>query len=361
MVFFIASAIEALADRIIAEAVQHHATDIHILPRKEDTLIQFRITNKLSPRLSLPKEECDRLISHFKFTAHMDIGERRRPQSGAVFAEVNGNSFGLRLSTLPSNNRESMVIRLLPQHDKFSFDKLSLFPGMAKKLLNLLKASHGMVIFTGPTGSGKTTTLYSLLNETASKLQRSVITLEDPIEKECGTVLQVQVNEKAGVTYAAGLKAILRHDPDIIMVGEIRDAETARVAVRASMTGHLVLTTMHTRDAPGAIHRLHEFGVNWLEVEQTLIAVTAQRIVELECPFCGTECSPFCHSSGVRKRASVFELLTGKSLDAAIKASRGEGALVKYETLGKAIRKGIALGFIKESEYERLVYSHEEA
>lgn len=360
MVFSIVSAIEALADRIIANAVEHHATDIHILPRKEDTLIQFRITNKLSPRMSLPKEECDRLISHFKFTAHMDIGERRRPQSGAVFTNVNGSSFGLRLSTLPSNNRESMVIRLLPQQDKYSFDRLSLFPDMARKLLNLLRHSHGMIIFTGPTGSGKTTTLYSLLNETASRDQRSVITLEDPIEKECGTVLQVQVNEKAGVTYAAGLKAILRHDPDIIMVGEIRDAETARVAVRAAMTGHLVLTTMHTRDSPGAIHRLHEFGVNWLEVEQTLVAVTAQRIVELNCPYCGGECSPFCHSSGVRKRASVFELLSGNPLQAAIQSSRGENAKVVYKTLGSAIRKGIALGYIKESEYERLVFSHEE-
>ncbi|RHW41073.1 type II/IV secretion system protein [Neobacillus notoginsengisoli] len=360
MVVLIASVIEALADRIISDAVKQHATDIHILPRKEDTLIQLRITNRLTPQMVLPKEECERLISHFKFTAHMDIGERRRPQSGAIITEVDGLRYGLRLSTLPSNQRESLVIRLLPQQEKFTFEQLSLFPDMSKKLLNLLKHAHGMIILTGPTGSGKTTTLYSLLHETASKHHRSIITLEDPIEKECGTVLQVQVNEKAGVTYAAGLKAILRHDPDIIMVGEIRDAETARTAVRASLTGHLVLTTMHTRDAPGAIHRLHEFGVNWLEVEQTLLAVTAQRIVELNCPYCGGTCSPYCHSSGVRKRASVFELLSGKKLQSAIRSSRGVENGSRYSTLRETIRKGIALGYIKEFEYERLVFSNEE-
>ena len=167
MVLPIVSSIEILANRIITDAARNQATDIHIVPRKQDTLIQIRLTNKLIPRLSLPKDECDRLISHFKFTANMDIGERRRPQSGAIFCEVNGKLMGLRLSTLPSNNRESLVIRLLPQQEQIPFHQLSLFPGMTRKLLALLKHAHGLIIFTGPTGSGKTTTLYSLLNETA--------------------------------------------------------------------------------------------------------------------------------------------------------------------------------------------------
>jgi competence protein ComGA len=215
------------------------------------------------------------------------------------------------------------------------------------------------IYITLPTGSGKTTTLYSLLNETAHLFHRNVITLEDPIEKNYDSVLQVQVNEKAGVTYATGLKAILRHDPDIIMVGEIRDAETAKIAVRAALTGHLVLSTMHTRDAKGAVYRLHEFGVNWLEVEQTLIAVTAQRLVELSCPFCEEDCSPFCYSSGRWKRASVFELLSGKNLNSAMRAAKGEMAETHYRTIKEVIKKGIALGYIKDSEYERLVYEHE--
>ena len=190
---------------------------------------------------------------------------------------------------------------------------------------------------------------------------RNVITLEDPIEKENDLVLQVQVNEKAGVSYAAGLKAILRHDPDIIMVGEIRDAETATIAVRAALTGHLVLSTMHTRDAKGAIYRLIEFGVNAVEIEQTLVAVTAQRLVELTCPFCKGECTPYCYCYGRLKRASVFELLTGRALNAAMKESRGEEAIVQYRTLKEIITKGIALGYIKETEYDRWVLEYEES
>ncbi|MHC0035928.1 competence type IV pilus ATPase ComGA [Pseudoneobacillus sp. C159] len=356
MVIYIKSSIEQLADRIVSDAARNQASDIHIIPRQQDTLIQLRMNNNIIPRLYLPKDECDRLVSHFKFMANMDIGEKRRPQSGSFVSYVDTKAYGLRLSTLPSNNSESLVIRLLPQQEHIPFYQLSLFPNMTRKLLALLKHAHGLVIFTGPTGCGKTTTLYSLLNETAHLFHRNIITLEDPIEKTYDGVLQVQVNEKAGITYATGLKAILRHDPDIIMVGEIRDVETARIAVRASLTGHLVLSTMHTRDAKGAIYRLHEFGVNWHEVEQTIVAVTAQRLVELHCPLCKGDCSPHCHSYGRWKRASVFELLSGKNLTQALKEAKGEAAEVNYRTIRDVIKKGIALGYIKEGEYERWVY-----
>ncbi|MBN6888852.1 competence protein ComGA [Cytobacillus horneckiae] len=347
--------IERLAFSILRDAVRNHVTDIHIVPRKKDTVIQFRYANHLVPRLHLPLEECDRLISHFKFTASMDIGEKRKPQSGSHSYEIAGQSIGLRFSTLPSRYSESLVIRILPQAAHIPFYQISLFPHMTLKMLALLKHAHGLIIFTGPTGSGKTTMLYSLLNETSHIYKRSVITLEDPIEKEMDTVLQVQVNEKAGVTYSSGLKAILRHDPDIIMVGEIRDGETAKIAVRAALTGHLVLTTMHTRDANGAIYRLAEFGVDWLEIEQTLVAVTAQRLVELTCPFCGPYCSIYCYSYGRWKRASVFEFLSGKKLKAAMQTAQGRGIDVKHQTLKDVITKGIALGYIKESEYERWI------
>jgi competence protein ComGA len=355
VVISIKSSIEQLADRIVSDAARHQASDIHIIPRQLDTLIQLRMNNHIIPRFHLPKEECDRLVSHFKFMANMDIGEKRRPQSGSFVCYVSSKAYGLRLSTLPSNSSESLVIRLLPQQEHIPFNQLSLFPEMTKKLFALLNHAHGLVILTGPTGCGKTTTLYSLLYESAHLYHRNIITLEDPIEKTYDGVLQVQVNEKAGITYATGLKAILRHDPDIIMVGEIRDAETARTAVRASLTGHLVLSTMHTRDAKGAIYRLHEFGVNWLEIEQTMVAVTAQRLVELACPLCKGDCSPFCTSYGRWKRASVFELLAGKSLNATLKEAKGEKTSLNYRTLKDVIKKGIALGFIKESEYDRWV------
>ena len=183
VVFPIVSSIELLADRIISDAARNQASDIHIVPRRNDTLIQLRLTSKLIPRLPLPKEECDQLIAHFKFTANMDIGERRRPQSGAIFSEVERPIIGPKAFNLPSNNRESLVIRLLPQQDQIPFHQLSLFPSMTRKLLALLKHAHGLIILTGPTGSGKTTTLYSLLNETAHLFQRNVITLKTQLKK----------------------------------------------------------------------------------------------------------------------------------------------------------------------------------
>lgn len=357
VVYLLLKSIEKLAEQIVKDAVRNNATDIHIIPRKKDTLIQLRIANRLIPRFHLPEEDCDRLISHFKFSASMDIGERRRPQNGAISINIANETIGLRLSTLPANQKESLVIRILPHQEQFPLYKLSLFPDMTMKLLALLNHAHGLIIFSGPTGSGKTTTLYSLLNETSQLFERNVITLEDPVEQENESVLQVQVNEKAGITYASGLKAVLRHDPDIIMVGEIRDSETAKIAVRASLTGHLVLSTMHTRDAAGAIYRLMEFGVSRVEIKQTLVAVVAQRLVELTCPYCEGACPPYCFSYNDLKRASVFELLTGGSLTAVLKGTDDEQG-PSYKQLKDAIRKGIALGFIKESEYERWVYDH---
>lgn len=350
--------IEQLADKVISHAVKSDASDIHITPRKNDYHLQLRVANELIPYLKLRKEECDRLVSHFKFSASMDIGERRRPQSGAYSCFVDGQLIGLRLSTLPSTYSESLVIRLLPQYEKIPFSEISLFPASTRKLLSLLKHSHGLILFTGPTGSGKTTTLYSLINESSRIFNRHVITLEDPIEKNTENFLQVQVNEKAGITYATGLKAILRHDPDLIMVGEIRDAETAEIAIRAALTGHLVLSSMHTRDTRGAIYRLLEFGVKMPEIEQSLIAVTAQRLVELTCPICHQQtCSTACSSKG--KRASVFEVLSGKSLTEVISEAKGKQVHYDYPKLKDMIKKGIALGFIKESEYERWVYADE--
>jgi len=351
--------IEALANQIIRDAVEENATDIHVIPRQKQSTIQYRIANKLIVKRVISQEDSEKLISHFKFTAAMDIGERRKPQNGAISTTIKGQYIGLRLSTLPSHPHESLVIRILQDNNMLPISTISLFPKVTKKLISLLKHAHGLIILTGPTGSGKTTTLYSLLNENAHLYQRNVISLEDPIEKTQENVLQIQVNEKAGITYTTGLKAILRHDPDIIMVGEIRDAETAHIAIRASLTGHLVLTTMHTRDAKGAVHRLLEFGVQEIEIEQTLIAVTAQRLVELVCPFCGETCLPSCYRMDHRmKRATVFEMITGRMIQD-ILHKRMDQFNQRHISLGAAICKGIALGYIKESEYKRWVYDEE--
>lgn len=345
-------------DQLLQEALSLHSTDIHFIPRKHGYAVQFRSLGDLHPQTEFSLKEGERLISHFKFMASMDIGEKRRPQSGSFDLNMSGYSLSLRISTLPTAlSKESLVIRILPQQTVPDLHQLSLFSNSAKKLLALLSHSHGLILFTGPTGSGKTTTLYSLIQHSADRLGRNVITLEDPVEKQNDAWLQVQVNEKAGVTYSAGLKAILRHDPDVIMVGEIRDEETAAIALRASLTGHLVLTTLHTKDAKGAVFRLLEFGLKWHEIEQTLVAVSAQRLVSIICPVCKeTDCSVDHHSAFKSKQATVYEILSGKDLQAVLKEAKGEQSDYHYPLLKDLLRKGIALGYLSQKEYDRWIF-----
>lgn len=347
--------IEQLGDSLIEDAYIMKASDVHIIPKVHDAMIQFRLDSDLFDKKKITKDVCERLISHYKFLAGMDIGERRRPQNGSFSVKIQDVMINLRLSTLPTPFDESLVIRILPEDTLFPLENLSLFPNTTKKLLTLLKHSHGLIIFTGPTGSGKTTSLYSLLHSTKKQFNRSIITLEDPIEKRSNDVLQVQINEKAGITYAYGLKAILRHDPDIIMVGEIRDAETAKIAVRAALTGHLVLTTMHTRDAKGAIYRLLEFDVSLQEINQTLIAIAAQRLIDLVCPYCKGQCPPLCKKHRKLRRVGVYELLQGRALTQVLKEARGEKSEYQYDKLRDVIKKGIALGYLYPEAFERWV------
>jgi competence protein ComGA len=342
--------IETLANEVLDGAFSLKASDIHIVPRKKDAVVQLRVGKDLINADRITKEQCEKLISHFKFLAAMDIGEKRKPQNGALVLETAHGLMSLRMSTLPTINSESLVIRIHPQNKVQPLSQLSLFPSSAKTLLSFMNHSHGLIIFTGPTGSGKTTTLYSLLETAREKFNRSIVTLEDPIEKRNDEMLQIQINEKAGITYAAGLKAILRHDPDIILVGEIRDEETAKAAVRASLTGHLVLTTLHTKDAKGAILRLIDFNISIQEIEQSLLAVAAQRLVELQCPFCKEKCSLLCKKLRKAHRLSVYELLYGHSLREVIKEAKGEPAAYQYVTLEKVLKKGYALGYIKEDD-----------
>lgn len=352
-------AVEKLAESLLEDALNLHVSDIHFVPRTFDVLVQFRVDHDLVVKDTLQKDVYNRLLSHFKFLAEMDIGEHRKPQNGAMAFEINQTTLSLRLSTLPTANEESLVIRILPTESSYPIEYLSLFQNSTRKLLSMLNHSHGLIIFTGPTGSGKTTTLYSILHASKRLFNRNIITLEDPIEKKSDEVLQVQVNEKAGISYASGLKAILRHDPDIIMVGEIRDAETAEIAIRAALTGHLVLTTMHTRDAIGAIYRLLEFNITIQEIEQTMIAVVAQRLVELKCPYCVGECSFYCKKMREVRRTGVYELLYGKALTQVIREARGEKTSYRYTKLKDVIKKGIALGYLENKEFYKWVYENE--
>jgi len=340
--------IEQVANRLLVEAVQRRASDLHLVPRRHDAAIRLRLDGMLIDVGTLPKETAERVIVHFKFLAGMDIGERRRPQSGAMEVNESGETVYLRLSTLPTLYDESLVIRLLPQRFSLPLRELSLFSHSTARLFSFMQQPQGLVLLTGPTGSGKTTTLYTLLDVCQAERQRNIITLEDPIEKRNDRFLQVQINEKAGITYAASLKAALRHDPDVLMVGEIRDHDTAAIAVRSALTGHLVVSTMHAADAVGAVYRLHEFGVPPGDLAETLLAVSAQRLVELCCPLCGDDCHPACSRLQRRRRAAVHELLYGPALLDAIRSlSGGDGRrLRRHMTLVCLIRKGIALGYL---------------
>ncbi|VEF47806.1 type II secretion system protein E [Bacillus freudenreichii] len=351
--------IERTADLLITQAVQLNASDVHITPRRHDYHIKFRLNGQLTHHKNLPPIAGERLISHLKFMASMDIGEKRKPQSGSWQTYCQNTFVALRISTLPSTlSKESLVIRIFPQNNSFSLETMALFPKSMAKLTSLMSHSHGMIIFTGPTGSGKSSTIYSLAEYCASQLNLNIITLEDPVERQSDRFIQMQVNEKAGITYETGLKAILRHDPDMIFVGEIRDAETAEIAVRAAMTGHLVLTSMHTKNGEGAVYRLLEFGIMPLEIEQTLIGVTAQRLVSLLCPFCGTSCSKYCNGSLI-KRAAIFEILEGRRLERVIQMARKSAGSKLFDhaySLRRLIRKGIALGYIADEEYRRWIF-----
>lgn len=348
--------IEALAEQILRQAIYLGASDVHIIPRHDKPLIQLRVDNRLIPYYWLNKSQSERIISHFKFLACMDIGEKRRPQSGSMSFAVKEEIVGLRLSSLPALGYETLVIRIIPQKQILPIEKLSLFPSKATEIRSLLENAHGLIIFCGPTGSGKSTTLYSLLQYAKEFIHRHIITLEDPVETVTEDILQVQINEKAGMSYSVGLKAALRHDPDIIMLGEIRDKETAQIAVRAALTGHLILTTMHTRDAVGAIHRLVEFGVSFTEIRQTLLGIVAQRLVELKCPICTPVCSPYCTFSKRSKRASVYELLHGQQLEEVLEAGmKGERNAQSFVLLKDEIKKAVALGYIREEEYHKWV------
>ncbi|MBS4209607.1 competence type IV pilus ATPase ComGA [Bacillus sp. FJAT-50079] len=342
--------IEKIADQILSHALYLEATDIHLTPRKHDYLVQFRLQGSLATIKMVPPKSGERLISHLKFMASIDISEKRKPQSGSLQMAISGRPTALRISTLPTALfRESLVIRILPQDQSISLQKLALFPSAMTTLTSLMDHPFGLLLFTGPTGSGKSSTMYALAEYCAQQLQRKIVTIEDPVEKQNDLFLQVQLNEKAGITYQTGLKAILRHDPDVILIGEIRDAETAEIAIRAAMTGHLVLSSLHTRDAKGAIYRLLEFGINHEEIEQTLLAVSAQRLVTLLCPFCGQDCSKYCIRKEYSKRVGVYEILYGHALQNILRGNDSG----KYETIHSLMRKGMALGFISYKEYRR--------
>jgi type IV pilus assembly protein PilB len=321
-----------LVTSLIDDAVKRRASDIHVRPREEDFEVLFRIDGALLPVRTFAKPLLRAVISRIKVIAGMDITERRLPQDGRVTVNSGGADIDLRISVLPSVNGESVVMRLLNTKDGLrSLAEIGFTPQDEQIFRDLLARSHGMILVTGPTGCGKSTTLYAALLE-ARKRDVNIITVEDPVEYHIADVTQIQVNQGIGFDFARVLRNILRHDPDIVMVGEIRDHQTAEIAVESALTGHVVLSTLHTNSAATTVTRLLDLGVEAFLLRSTLLAVLAQRLARRNCRQCtapervdphvrkalgvddgdvfyrGVGC-PHCNGTGVHGRIAVYELM----------------------------------------------------
>lgn len=301
---------------ILMAAVEQHASDIHVEADGENTIIRLRVDGLLRTYLSLPLSQHAAIVSRIKLLGDMNIAESRLPQDGRTNVQLARISIDIRISTMPALNGESVVMRLLNKGSvSFDLGHIGMLPKMEERFDRLIHVPYGIILVVGPTGSGKTTTLYSVISK-LSDSSRKIITIEDPVEYRLPNLTQIQVNPKIGLNFATGLRHIVRQDPDIILVGEIRDRETADIAVNAALTGHLVLSTLHTNDAVGAIGRLLDMGVESFLLSSVLYGVLSQRLVRCICPECQgkgklneLEC-PRCSGWGYSGRTGVYELLT---------------------------------------------------
>ncbi len=277
---------------IIENSIRNNASDIHIEPEDDGIRVRVRVDGILSETMKAPQTMLNAIVTRIKVMADMNVAEKRVPQDGRIAYKVDGKNIDLRVSTIPTIYGEKTVMRVLDKTN-FLLSKSSL--GLSQYNLEifdrLIAKPYGIILVTGPTGSGKTSTLYTILAE-INDIRKNIITLEDPVEYNLKGINQIQLNPRAGLTFAAGLRSILRQDPDIVMVGEIRDAETAEIAIRAALTGHLVLSTLHTNDAPGVVSRLTDMGIEPFLVSSSMIGVIAQRLVRKICAHCKTEYTP---------------------------------------------------------------------
>ncbi len=339
-----------LVNEIILEAYQKRATDIHLEPYREKVRLRYRIDGNLVDA-NLPPEAkhfLPAILSRIKIMSNLTITEKRLPQDGSAVVRTNDQDLDLRVSTIPTPRGESMVIRILPTKTaRTNLESLGLSTNNALRLRELIQKPHGIIFVTGPTGSGKTTTLYACLHE-LNLDDRKIITIEDPIEYEMEGITQIHVNPKLNFGFAQGLRSILRHDPDIVMVGEVRDLDTAEIAVRTALTGHLVLSTLHTNDAASGVNRLIDMGVEPYLIASSVQAFVAQRLIRLICPNCKTEdhdVAPGVREEIVRSLSlpnEDFKIYKGAGCDACNKTGYlGRTAIYEILELSDSIRNAL--------------------
>ena len=299
----------AVVDHILNSAVRVGASDIHIEPAADAVMVRGRVDGALRELLTLPRHTLPAIVSRIKVMAALDISIKRRPQDGRTTFRTAGRETHARVSTLPANGAEKVVLRLLDGMQRFAgLSELGMSETTLHHVRRMLGHPHGVILVTGPTGSGKSTTLYAALCE-LDRHTRNIITLEDPVEYKLKGITQVQVDRRAGLSFPRVLRAVLRQDPDVIMVGEMRDRETVEVALAAAMTGHLVLSTLHTNDAPSAITRLLDMGAQPYLIAATVIGVVAQRLVRRTCRSCGGTGCGDCAGAGYRGRIGIYEAM----------------------------------------------------
>ncbi len=348
-----------MLNALLTQAAKDGASDIHIEPYERSSSVRFRVDGTLREVVQPNRALHAALISRLKIMAELDIAEKRLPQDGRISLRIGGRAIDVRVSTLPSAHGERAVLRLLDKSEsKFTLEGLGMSGEVLERFAHLIQQPHGIVLVTGPTGSGKTTTLYASLGrlETATT---NVLTVEDPVEYELPGIGQTQVNAKIDLTFAKALRAILRQDPDVIMIGEIRDFETAQIAIQASLTGHLVLATVHTNDSPSTVTRLTDMGVEPFLLSSSLLGVLAQRLVRVLCTACKRAddegrwhpvgCTA-CTNTGYRGRTGIYELMT---VDDHVQS------LIHNRAAESAIAKAAAAGGLRtmRADGERLVMS----
>jgi general secretion pathway protein E len=281
-----------LVNKIFFQAVHSRASDIHIEPYENEARIRFRVDGVLHDILTLPKQQIAALVSRLKIMANLNIAERRLPQDGQSRIKIGENFVDIRVSVIPTSGGERVVLRLLDKGSgELGLNEIGFCPEVLNHFRKLIRLAHGIILLTGPTGSGKTTTLYAAMSELNSE-EKNILTVEDPIEYQLPGVGQMQIKPKINLTFANCLRHILRQDPDVIMIGEIRDAETAEIAIQASLTGHLVLSTLHTNDSASAVTRLIDMGIEPYLISSSVIAVMAQRLLRVICPECKEAYTP---------------------------------------------------------------------
>ncbi|MGB3160820.1 MAG: competence type IV pilus ATPase ComGA [Carnobacterium sp.] len=350
---------EQFAENLVIEAQNKGVSDIHLLPELAQYILFFRISGEMYKHSFVELEEANRLISYFKYLSGMDVGERRKPQSGSIQLVLKESKQALRFSTISNfRNQESLVIRLLNEMKIGSLNQTTFFQNEVTLMNELVRFKSGLILFSGPVGSGKTTTMYQLIRDYNSQLKQQVITVEDPVEIEETAFLQTEVNEKAGISYEVLLKSSLRHHPDTVIIGEIRDEETAKMVIRGALTGHLMIATIHAKNAVGVLSRLLELGITKDQLSQTLLGIVFQKLIPKLCFFCEEGGLEVCtHFKGHEKRAVIYEVVVKtelrKCLADDVSSLNQRNDATTPRSFNRLLRKAYVYGYVSKTTFQK--------